>query len=1487
MTSDSSTRHDMAADDFLIVGLGASAGGIKAFRAFFEQVPPNSGMAYVVILHLSPEYESRLPEVLQRSASIPVIQVNGRLPVEPNRVYVLPPNQSLAMVDGHLELSPITRIEERRAPIDIFFRTLADCQGPRAASIVLSGTGADGSMGMKRVKEHGGVCFVQDPREAEHEDMPLHSIATGLADYVLPVADMPAKLLAYSAYRTTLPPLAERIEQPLADASAMRSIFTHLRVQTGHDFSSYKPATMLRRLERRMRVGGISTLADYAALLRANADEPQALLKDLLISVTNFFRDTKAFEALDRLVMPRLLEGKGPEDQIRAWVAGCATGEEAYSIAMLLAEHTWGMAGAPAVLVFATDIDTDAIATAREGYYTATDTADVSADRLARFFVDEAGGYRVRKELRSLVLFANHNVIKDPPFSHLDLVSCRNLLIYLNRTMQRRVMDVVHFALDPGRYLFLGNSESMDGAGDLFITLDRDAHVFESRSITARTALPIPDVTRHPPSSARTDAFRMTDARRAERLSYADLHQELLEQYGPPSVVVDEEYEILHLSARAGRYLRFGGGEPTRNILRTIKPELRLELRTALYQAAQQRTNVEAQGLSLRIDDAPQTLTITVKPVLRQGDPVRGFFLIFFEEHTPAETETPPVSEQVAPAAAAVHHLEDELQRVKEQLRSTTEQYEAQTEELKASNEELQAINEELRSSAEELETSKEELQSINEELTTVNQELKIKIEEQSQSHNDILNLVNSTEIGTLFIDRDFRIKLFTPSVRKLFNLIPSDLGRPLSDIASSLENADLADDISRVLQRLEPVEREIRARADAWYVMRVIPYRTADDRIDGVVMTFVEITSRKVAEEKLRESVDRLRMAAGAAGMYSWELDLGLQTFKYYTSVERVLGFPLPVAVAEAVAFVHPEDRAAASDALAQAIASGGEFAFDQRFVTPSGGSVWTRTSGLVLRDAAGHPVRAVGTTQNVDDAKRNEETLRRSEQRLRRALEIETVGVMHFNRNGVVFEANDAFLRMSGYTRADVQAGVVRWDVMTSPQWLPEFSKKIDELMTTGRTGASEKEYIRKDGTRWWGLYAETRLSKDEGVEYVIDVGEQRRAEERLRESETRQRLILESILDYAVVAIDTGGHIESWNAGAERAFGYTEDEALGEHTRILFTEDDRKAELPEKEMVLAREQGRAHDDRWHVRKDGSSFFASGTLFPLRDRTATLTGYVKIARDLTERKQYEDAVRTAHNELEIRVEERTRALASANTALGLEVDERRAGEDRVKGLLKRLVTIQEDERRRIARDLHDHLGQQMTAMRLNLESLKTMPDATGELRERVEQTDRIAERLDADVEFLAWELRPAGLDDIGLPGTLSKFLREWSKHYGIAAEFHVSGLDQLRLGSEIETSLYRIAQEALNNIYKHARANRVDVLLERRDGQVILIIEDDGVGFDPVVTVQRSGERGLGVIGMRERTALAGGTLDVESQVGQGTTIFVRVPLGEGAGA
>ena len=1217
-------------EDFPVVGLGASAGGIKAFKEFFANVPPASGMAYVVILHLSPEHESHLAEVLQVATEMPVTQVRGAVKLEPDCVYVIPPNRSLAMNDGHLALSDIKRIEERRAPVDVFFRTLAESKNERAVCVVLSGTGADGSMGLKRVKEHGGLCIVQEPREADHDDMPRNSIATGLVDFVLPVAEMPRKILAYKERlgQTRIP---VSLERPETEDQALRDIFTQLRVHAGHDFTNYKRATVLRRVERRINVHELHDLSAYARFMREHPEEARALLKDLLISVTNFFRDSDSFEALERGVVRRLFEGKEPGDQVRVWVAGCATGEEAHTMAMLLSEYAESLPDAPAVQVFATDIDEQAIAHAREGFYTPNDAADVSPERLRRFFIKEADGYRVRKELRETVLFAHHNLIKDPPFSHLDLISCRNLLIYLNRGAQERVMRLFHFALNPGGFLFLGASESADGSSDLFVTLDNDARLYQSRALAARLPAPLPEPL---PVAERADLRRKErtqETRALERLSYADLHQRLVEQYAPPSVVVNEEYEVTHLSERAGRYMQVAGGEPSHNLLKMVRPELRMELRTALYQATQNRSSVEARDIPVPFGDRTRLVNLLVRPVFGEGDPARGFILVIFEEAGEGvEQSGARATEAVSPVEPAAQRLEDELVRVKAHLRATVEQYETQTEELRASNEELQAMNEELRSTAEELETSTEELQSVNEELKTVNQELKIKVEELSQANDDFRNLMNSTDIGTVFLDRALRVKMFTPTAREVFNLLPNDTGRPLSDITTKLEGrGDLTDFAEQVAATLQNTERELRTKEGRWFLMRGSPYRRSEDRIEGVVLTFFDITTRREMEGQLRAS--------------------------------------------------------------------------------------------------------------------------------------------------------------------------------------------------------------------------------------------------------EERMRLLVESVTDYSIIIQDAGGRIEVWNPGAERMFGYAAAEAVGQSIELIFTPEDRAQGAHLAEMKTAREQGVAKDERWHLRKDGSRFYASGVLTLLRD--GELMGYAKIARDLTESKRVEEELRRAHEELEQRVEERTRELARANEVLRVENAGRIQVEKARLQLLRQLVRTQEDERRRIAREIHDHLGQQSTALRLNLEALKDQCVGYEELCGPIEQTQAIAARLDADVDFLAWELRPAALDDLGLAAALANFVREWSKHFGIPADFHTTGMDAERPSPEAETNLYRIAQEALNNTCKHARPSRADVLLERRDNHVVLIVEDDGVGFDP--SVKADADKGLGLLGMGERAALIGGTLEIESSPGGGTTVFARVPL------
>ena len=648
-------------DNFLIAGLGASAGGIQALQEFFENVPKQSGIAYVVILHLSPDHDSRLAQVIQAVTSIPVAQVTERVKVEPDHVYVVPPNQHLEMRDGYIIVSANTQVEERRAPVDIFFRTLAESHGESAVAVVLSGTGANGSMGLKRIKEKGGAAFVQNPREAEFNEMPRNAISTELVDDVLPVSEIPAKIIAYrnSLGKIEIPVEAE--QRPEEQQQALREIFTQLRVRTGHDFSNYKRPTLLRRIERRINVRNLHSLSAYAAFLYEHPEETQALLKDLLISVTNFFRDQRAFEAIEQEILPRIFNGKRSEDQVRIWVAGCATGEEAYSIAMLCAEQVGGIIDAPKVQIFATDIDETAIAIAREGLYTLNDAADVSPERLRRFFTKEGEEFRIRREIRETVLFANHNLIKDPPFSHLDLVSCRNLLIYLNHMAQERVMETLHFALKPGGYLFLGTSESVDGVSDLFAPISRENHIYQSRQVSSRS-YPVPEsVPQFRLEHLRPQSvLAQPEIRTLERISYGELHQQLLEQYAAPSLIVNEEYDIVHLSERAGRFLQIGGGEPSKNLLSLVRQELRLELRAALYKAVQQRTNVEARNLTILIDDRPETINIHVRPVLREGDTSRGFILVLFEQSAASNSEVEQIFSSEEPVA---RHLEEELQR--------------------------------------------------------------------------------------------------------------------------------------------------------------------------------------------------------------------------------------------------------------------------------------------------------------------------------------------------------------------------------------------------------------------------------------------------------------------------------------------------------------------------------------------------------------------------------------------------------------------------------------------------------------------------------------------------------------------------------------------------------------------------------------------------------------------------------------------------------
>jgi two-component system, chemotaxis family, CheB/CheR fusion protein len=843
-------------DEITVVGIGASAGGLKALRAFFEALPSKTGMAYVVITHLHPEHESHLAELLQRSTAMPVQQVNGLVPAEKDHVYVIPPDRRLVMQDSHIDTAEFKEPRGQRSPIDYFFRSLARGH-PNSVGIILSGGGTDGAVGVKAIKQEGGLLMVQHPDEAEYESMPNAAIATGLADLVLPVMELAEKLVEFTRFRPPLPSDADDLSEEQLEF--IRRIIAHVHARTGHDFSQYKRSTLLRRIQRRMQIYGASTLEIYLDTLRQTPSEATALFNDILIGVTSFFRDREAWDKLAKQVIPQILKSQESAESVRTWTIGCSTGEEAYGIAMLLFEAFDRLEIHPQIQVFASDLDENAIRYAREGLYPTAIEADVSPDRLARFFTQEGDHYRVRREVRDAVLFTHHSVLRDAPFSRLDLITCRNLLIYLERDIQNTVFDIFHYSLKPGGYLFLGSSESIETAHELFETVDKTHRIYRTkpwnRDHPHIPALPLSIGTHtHAEPYSQPYAPRLHSTVELTRLS--DEHAKAVESHAPPSVLINEKYSILHVSETAGRYLVQPIGPITTDLLRLVRPELQLELRTALLRAFERDQAILTPPIPVQFNGHPQRVILSIQPRFHakgKGTKLEKQALIFFLED---EQEEPPAAQarDETSRTALVRQLENEVRRLREQLQASIEEYESSGEELKASNEELQSINEEYRSATEELETSKEELQSINEELQTVNNELKNKLDEISRSHSDLQNLMSATEIATLFLDGELRIRHYTPGMRDLFNIMPADRGRPIKHLRHTLQYSQFLEDAEEVLRTLVPIEREVQGEEGGWFLLRTRPYRTTDDRIEGLIFTFVEITRLKRAEEQLVE---------------------------------------------------------------------------------------------------------------------------------------------------------------------------------------------------------------------------------------------------------------------------------------------------------------------------------------------------------------------------------------------------------------------------------------------------------------------------------------------------------------------------------------------------------------------------------------------------------------------------------------------------------
>jgi two-component system, chemotaxis family, CheB/CheR fusion protein len=869
-----SEEHDGIArgDVPTLVAIGASAGGISPLQTFFDTLSPTSGAAFVVVMHLDPQHRSELSRILGAHTRMTVVEVKDSEPLKPNHVYVITPDRRLIITGQRLTAVPVGAPTADRSAVDMFFRSVATHLGDGFA-VILSGAGSDGAVGVKAVKEAGGLILVQDPDEAEYSSMPRSAIGTGVADFILPVRDLATRLVELIAQRSrgTIP-----AEQAL-DEDLMRRVLAQLRVRTGHDFSKYKRSTVMRRIARRMQVTRTEALKDYYEVLRNNPEEAPALLGDLLISVTTFFRDTEAFKVLANQALPKLLEERDIDDPVRIWVSGCATGEEAYSIAMLLLEEASRHELRPTIQIFGSDLDANTLATAREGWYAAAIEADVSEDRLRRFFVPENNGYRVRPELRDVILFAVHDVLKDPPFSRVDLISCRNLLIYLDREMQEEVCSTFHYALKPGGFLFLGMSETAETPPGIFRVIDRAARLYQSTAHAGYHPRLLPrllgPVAGHEPlipfGRAVTPNSALTEAMR---------HRNVIERLGPPSMLVDQAHRVLHLSETAGRFIAPSGGPLSGDVVDLVRPELRFELRSALQRAFEQGEPTLSLPISVRFNGTPHRVYLLVRLAAPEKNNEPPLAVVMFIEGGSVDLGDIEIVQQQS-VDETVRRLTEELELSQLRMRTMAEESEASNEELRAANEELQSINEEYRSTSEELETSKEELQSINEELQTVNTELKLKLEAISRAHSDLQNLMAATDIGTLFLDSSLHIKRFTHRVTELFSITTTDEGRSVTDFAHQLEYDDLIRDARTVLAELATLQREVRSRNNRWYDVRMRPYRTVDDKIDGVVITFVDMSERKKVEQALRESEQRLRQLTrlielSHAPIFMWNFD-------------------------------------------------------------------------------------------------------------------------------------------------------------------------------------------------------------------------------------------------------------------------------------------------------------------------------------------------------------------------------------------------------------------------------------------------------------------------------------------------------------------------------------------------------------------------------------------------------------------------------------
>ena len=1029
-----------------VVGIGASAGGLEAFEQFFSQIPPDTGLAFIIVQHLDPTGHSSLPQILSRFTTMPIMVASDGLHIEPNSVYLLPPNKFMTIKSGALHLEEPSQPPGLRLSIDFFFRSLASEMGPDAICVILSGTGTDGTLGLRVIKAALGTVFVQDPESAKYDGMPRSAIETGLADFILKPGDIPGKLVLFIGHLLVndqkLSIASKEAEEP------MKQIFSILRMRTGHDFMHYKQTTIRRRLQRRMSVNQIDDIAQYALLLKDSEVEVKALLKDFLISVTSFFRDTEAFEAL-KFRLKELIQGKPSYGDLRVWVAGCATGEEVYSIAILVHESLDEHNNHSQVQVYGTDIDIDALRIARTGKYPVNIAADITPDRLKRYFIKENDNYyRVNKEIRETIIFAPQNFIKDPPFSRMDLICCRNLLIYLESDLQKRLFPIMHYALKPGGLLFLGSSETVGEPSDLFTIIDKKWKIYQKRNSVNPT-----EHFRFPAASAVSGQVKTSTVQQTINPTIQELSERIfLDIYAPTFAVIDDKYHLVYVRGRTGSFLEIVSGQPSLSILDLARDELRTGLASAIRVAKLEKRMVIQEGLKVKTNGHLQIVNLTVAPITGPNLPL-GHLMVIFQEAgvIPCDSDM----KQSAKGLKWVKDIENELKLTQESLHTTVEDLEASNEELKSANEELQSNNEELQSSNEELDTSREELQSLNEELTTLNAELQDKNEQLFKANDDLKNFLNRTDIAIVFLDEDLRIRSFTPATFDIFNIRDIDTGRPLSEITSRLDYDNVILDAHEVLRTLRPIESEVQRKDGTWYKMRILPYLTAQNVVSGLVISFLDFDDEKKAINDLKNINQQLEDLARFPQENPFPV-LRVQkdgTILYANAACSTLD----PAICQPGQILPDVYRINVIKALEKGI---------PQFIETKGPK---RVFGLNFM-----PIKAAGYVNvygiDITEIINLQLSLRESEERFRVISETSPIGIGVSSLDGMILYVNPSYEAILGYHHDEL------------------VSRKAPDLYVNPEDRAKWLEIMKNSGVV---RYFETRLKKKDGSQIWVSIG------------------------------------------------------------------------------------------------------------------------------------------------------------------------------------------------------------------------------------------------------------------------------------------------------------------------------------------------------------------------------------------------------------